>query len=79
MTKITARHKLTGIVAEFPAHYLTHPVLGVNLELVDEEVCCTNCELPTDCIKNDEPEAPAEVEVEEILVEEEPDKTKRKR
>lgn len=44
---ITMRHKLTGIVAEFPARYLDHPVLGQNLEAVDEDAYCTDCVVPT--------------------------------
>lgn len=44
---IAMRHKLTGIVAEFPARYLDHPVLGQNLEAVDEDAYCTDCTVPT--------------------------------
>lgn len=32
------RNKKTGIVVSVPSHYIGHPVLGANLELITDEV-----------------------------------------
>lgn len=44
---IAMRHDVTGIVDEYPARYADHPVLGKHLEVVDEDVYCTDCVAPT--------------------------------
>lgn len=33
-----ARNKKTGIVVSVPSHYIGHPSLGANLELITDEV-----------------------------------------
>lgn len=43
---ITLKHTLTGKTAEYPDHYLGHPVLGRSLELTDEEAHCVDCVVP---------------------------------
>jgi hypothetical protein len=35
---VTVKHKLTGHIVVVPAHYIDHPVLGKNLEVVETEV-----------------------------------------
>lgn len=35
MAKLVFKHAITGKVAELPAHYEHHPVLGKHLERVD--------------------------------------------
>mgnify|MGYP000845319835 CR=1 FL=1 len=46
MSTVTARHKITGIVADIPEEYLDHPVFGQYLEVTDEPAFCADCELP---------------------------------
>lgn len=52
---IQFRHKSTGVVAHYPAHYAEHPVFGDDLEIYvpeeyeeDKTVIETNHELPVD-------------------------------
>ena len=51
---IRVKNKITGVVTEIPAHYRDFAALFAPWELTDEEVFCTDCEIP-------EPEVPEEV------------------
>lgn len=43
---VTLKHTLTGRVAEYPEHYLWHPVFGQYLVPTDEEAQCVDCVTP---------------------------------
>lgn len=63
MNTVTLKHTLTGRVADYPEHYLWHPVLGEFLVPTDEEAQCVDCVVPEPEFDDEEDAVPTPSEV----------------
>lgn len=63
MNTVTLKHTLTGHVAEYPEHYLWHPVLSEFLVPTDEEAQCVDCVVPEPDLVEEDEDVPTPSEV----------------